>query len=276
MPELPEVETVRRGLAKQILDQEILEIDIRYPKMILTGAEELCERLKNQIITGISRRGKYLILEFGDDLRLISHLRMEGKYRLIELSKPLEKHDHISVKFADTQLIYSDVRKFGTWELIKTGELVSYFARKKIGPEPTYEDFNETIFREKLEKSSKKIKPHLLEQTLVAGLGNIYVDEVLWQAKIHPETLSSALTNLSVHDLHNCTINILQKAILLGGSSIRTYSALGETGKMQDELKVYGKSGQPCPRCGKAIEKIKIAGRGTHFCPNCQKTKKKR
>lgn len=116
--------------------------------------------------------------------------------------------------------------------------------KKNIGPEPTYETFDEQIFREKLQKSTKKIKPFLLEQTLVAGLGNIYVDEVLWLAKIHPEKVANQLTESSIHLLHDSIIEILQKAIKLGGSSIRTYSALGSTGKMQDELRVYGKQGK--------------------------------
>ena len=154
--------------------------------------------------------------------------------------------------------------------MISTDQVIPYFLNKKIGPEPTYEDFDEKLFREKLRKSTKKIKPYLLEQTLVAGLGNIYVDEVLWLAKIHPEKEANQLTESSIHLLHDSIIEILQKAIKLGGSSIRTYSALGSTGKMQNELQVYGKTGEKCSRCGAEIQKIKVAGRGTHFCPVCQ------
>nr|P42371.3 RecName: Full=Formamidopyrimidine-DNA glycosylase; Short=Fapy-DNA glycosylase; AltName: Full=DNA-(apurinic or apyrimidinic site) lyase MutM; Short=AP lyase MutM [Lactococcus cremoris]CAA52351.1 formamidopyrimidine-DNA-glycosylase [Lactococcus cremoris] len=271
MPELPEVETVRRELEKRIVGQKIISIEATYPRMVLTGFEQLKKELTGKTIQGISRRGKYLIFEIGDDFRLISHLRMEGKYRLATLDAPREKHDHLTMKFADGQLIYADVRKFGTWELISTDQVLPYFLKKKIGPEPTYdEDFDEKLFREKLRKSTKKIKPYLLEQTLVAGLGNIYVDEVLWLAKIHPEKETNQLIESSIHLLHDSIIEILQKAIKLGGSSIRTYSALGSTGKMQNELQVYGKTGEKCSRCGAEIQKIKVAGRGTHFCPVCQ------
>ena len=253
MPELPEVETVRRELEKRIVGQKIVSIEATYPRMVLTGFEQLKKELTGKTIHGISRRGKYLIFEIGEKDRLI-----------------LEKHDHLALKFTDEQLIYADVRKFGTWELISTDQVLPYFLKKNIGPEPTYETFDEQIFREKLQKSTKKIKPFLLEQTLVAGLGNIYVDEVLWLAKIHPEKVANQLTESSIHLLHDSIIEILQKAIKLGGSSIRTYSALGSTGKMQDELRVYGKTGEKCVRCGNEIQKIKVAGRGTHFCPFCQ------
>ncbi|MEL0452629.1 DNA-formamidopyrimidine glycosylase [Lactococcus lactis subsp. lactis] len=270
MPELPEVETVRRELEKRIVGQKIVSIEATYLRMVLTGFEQLKKELTGKTIHGISRRGKYLIFEIGEKDRLISHLRMEGKYRLASLNVPMEKHDHLALKFTDEQLIYADVRKFGTWELISTDQVLPYFLKKNIGPEPTYETFDEQIFREKLQKSTKKIKPFLLEQTLVAGLGNIYVDEVLWLAKIHPEKVANQLTESSIHLLHDSIIEILQKAIKLGGSSIRTYSALGSTGKMQDELRVYGKTGEKCVRCGNEIQKIKVAGRGTHFCPFCQ------
>lgn len=272
MPELPEVENVRQGLERIVVGKKIQSVESRYPRMILTGFDDLKAKLTHHVITGVTRRGKYLIFEFDDELRLISHLRMEGKYRLIGLEEPIEKHDHIAVKFADSQLIYADVRKFGTWELISADKLSDYFVSKKIGPEPTYEAFDESIFLKKLQHSTKKIKPYLLEQTLVAGLGNIYVDEVLWRAKIHPETIAKVLTKAKVHLLHDEIIELLGQAVALGGSTVRTYAnALGKSGTMQEELKVYGKTGEPCVRCGTPIEKIKVAGRGTHFCPTCQK-----
>lgn len=271
MPELPEVENVRRSLADLVVGRKILELSATYPRMVLTGFNQAKTGIEGQTIRGISRRGKYLIFEF-DELVLVSHLRMEGKYRLEPLDFMAGKHDHLFVRFSDSVLVYQDVRKFGTWEILSCDEMPRYFEAKEIGPEPTVSAFDEKIFSEKLQRSKKKIKPHLLDQTLVAGLGNIYVDEVLWQAKIHPEYLSMDLTNRSKHLLHDSIIEILQKAVELGGSSIRTYqNALGKAGKMQEELKVYGKTGQPCPRCGTIIIKTKVAGRGTHFCPSCQR-----
>lgn len=270
MPELPEVENVRKSLADLVAGRKILELSAAYPRMVLTGFDQAKATLEGQTIRGISRRGKYLIFEF-DTFVLISHLRMEGKYRLEALDFVAGKHDHLFVKFSDGVLVYQDVRKFGTWEILRREETAKYFENKKIGPEPTASTFDEAIFSEKLGQSKKKIKPYLLDQSLVAGLGNIYADEVLWQAKIHPERIASDLTESSKKLLHDSIIEILQKAIKLGGSSIRTYqNALGKSGTMQEELKVYGKTGQNCSRCATKIVKIKVAGRGTHFCPNCQ------
>ena len=274
MPELPEVENVRQGLEKLVRNKTILEISSPYPRMVLTGFEELKKELENQKIRDVKRRGKYLLFDFGQ-WTLISHLRMEGKYRVEPLEFIRQKHDHIFVSFADAVLVYADVRKFGTWELLPSKDVEQYFISKKIGPEPTFEDFDEEGFSERLKKSQKKIKPHLLDQTLVAGLGNIYVDEVLWRAQVHPETLASHLSKAQIHAIHDYTIEVLQTAVERGGSSIRTYkNAMGKEGSMQDLLMVYGKKGAICPRCQIAeIEKIKVAGRGTHFCPNCQKLK---
>lgn len=272
MPELPEVENVRRGLENLVRNKKILEIESSYPRMVLTGFEELKKELEGQVIKDIQRRGKYLLFDFGQ-WTLISHLRMEGKYRVEPLEFVKQKHDHLFVKFSDATLVYADVRKFGTWELLKSQDVERYFLSKKIGPEPSFETFDEKIFAEKLKKSKKKIKPYLLDQTLVAGLGNIYVDEVLWRSQVHPEMLASALSDVQIHRIHDYTIEVLQTAVEHGGSSIRTYkNAMGKEGSMQELLMVYGKQGQLCSHCQQAvIEKIKVAGRGSHFCPYCQK-----
>lgn len=274
MPELPEVENVRQGLEKLVKNKKILSIESSYPRMVLTGFEELKKELEGREIKAIKRRGKYLLFDFGQ-WTLISHLRMEGKYRVEPLDFESQKHDHIFVRFSDAVLVYADVRKFGTWELLDSGEVEHYFISKKIGPEPRTEDFDETLFSKKLHQSQKKIKPYLLDQTLVAGLGNIYVDEVLWRSQVHPETVSSELSAKQIHLIHDKTIEVLQTAVERGGSSIRTYkNAMGKEGSMQELLMVYGKQGEICPRCHKAeIEKIKVAGRGSHFCPHCQKIK---
>ena len=148
----------------------------------------------------------------------------------------------------------------------------AYFTRKKLGPEPTNKTFKYVPFERALMHSGKSIKPLLLEQKLVAGLGNIYVDEVLWAAKVHPETPANKLSKAAMKRVHDQTIAILQLGIAKGGSTIRTYrNALGEDGTMQNYLQVYGKTGQPCPRCASMIVKIKLGGRGTHLCPHCQK-----
>lgn len=272
MPELPEVETVRRGLERLVKGKEIEKVDVRYTKMIGTGVDTFVLDLPRQSIDAIERRGKYLIFYLTNWV-LISHLRMEGKYLFYPEEAQLTKHSHVIFRFTDgSNLVYQDVRKFGTMELLKKEQLDSYFLSKKLGPEPTELDFHLLPFATALRKSKKPIKPYLLDQTLVAGLGNIYVDEVLWRAQIHPARAAQSLNRAEMKHLREQIIAVLQLGIEKGGSTIRTYrNALGEDGTMQDFLQVYGKTGQPCTRCGHEIEKIKLAGRGTHLCPHCQK-----
>lgn len=272
MPELPEVETVRRGLETLVLGQEIVAVTLKVPKMVKTDLETFALILPGQIIQSVGRRGKYLLIDLGQ-LVLVSHLRMEGKYLLFPDEVPDNKHFHVFFELKNgSTLVYQDVRKFGTFDLIAKSQLSAFFAKRKLGPEPKKETFKLKTFEAALLSSQKPIKPHLLDQTLVAGLGNIYVDEVLWAAKVHPETASSRLNKAEIKRLHDETIRILALGIEKGGSTVRTYrNALGADGTMQDYLQVYGQTGKPCPRCGQAIVKLKVGGRGTHICPKCQK-----
>lgn len=274
MPELPEVETVRRGLEKLILGKKISSVEIRYPKMIKTDLDQFQKELPGQLVKSMGRRGKYLLFYLTDKV-LISHLRMEGKYFYYPGQVPERKHAHVLIQFEDGgTLVYEDVRKFGTMELLAPELLDAYFVSKKLGPEPTEQDFDLEIFRGALKKSKKPIKSHLLDQTLVAGLGNIYVDEVLWRAQIHPARPSNSLSAQEARKVHVQTIEVLGQAVEKGGSTIRTYTnAFGEDGTMQDFHQVYDKTGEACSRCGSIIEKIQLGGRGTHFCPKCQRRK---
>ena len=274
MPELPEVETVRRGLEKLILGKKISNIEIHYPKMIKTDLEQFQKEMPGQVIQTMGRRGKYLLFYLSNKV-LISHLRMEGKYFYYPDQVPERKHAHVFIHFEDGgTLVYEDVRKFGTMELLAPELLDSDFISKKLGPEPSEQDFDLESLKLALKKSKKPIKPHLLDQTLVAGLGNIYVDEVLWRAKVHPSRTSNSLTTQEARKVHDETINVLGQAVEKGGSTIRTYTnAFGEDGTMQELHQVYDKAGQACSRCGTSIEKIQLGGRGTHFCPNCQRRK---
>ena len=274
MPELPEVETVRRGLEKLILGKKISSIEVHYPKMIKTDLEEFQKELPGQIIESMGRRGKYLLFHLSDKI-LISHLRMEGKYFYYQDQVPERKHAHVLIHFKDGgTLVYEDVRKFGTMELLAPELLEAYFISKQLGPEPTEQDFDLGRFKLALKRSKKPIKSHLLDQTLVVGLGNIYVDEVLWRAKVHPARISQSLTAKEARKVHDETINVLGQAVEKGGSTIRTYTnAFGEDGTMQEFHQVYDKTGQACSRCGSIIEKIQLGGRGTHFCPECQRRK---
>ena len=272
MPELPEVETVRRGLEKLILGKTIQSVEVKYPKMIQTDLDTFRQDLLGQEIRAMGRRGKYLLF-YLTDLVLISHLRMEGKYFFYPDEVPLRKHAHVFFYFTDgSTLVYEDVRKFGTMEATVPELVDSYFLNKKIGPEPTEAEFKGPDFQVALKKSKKPIKSALLDQKLVAGLGNIYVDEVLYRAKVHPARLGQSLTVPEAKAIRKETIDVLAQAVEKGGSTIRSYSnAFGEDGTMQEEHQVYGKTGQPCLRCGTPIEKIQLGGRGTHFCPHCQK-----
>jgi len=274
MPELPEVETVRRGLERLVVGKTIGQVRVRYAKMIGTGVDSFVHDLPSQTIERIGRRGKYLLFYLTGGV-LISHLRMEGKYLFYADAAPERKHAHVFFEMTDGgTLVYEDVRKFGTMELLKKDQLEAYFAARKLGPEPTDADFLLSPFAAALSRSKKLIKPYLLEQTLVVGLGNIYVDEALWRARIHPARSAASLKPAEVKRLREQIIEVLQLGIEKRGSTIRTYrNALGEDGTMQDFLQVYGKTGQPCARCGSPIEKIKLGGRGTHLCPHCQKVR---
>ena len=274
MPELPEVETVRRGLERLVVGKTIGQVQVRYAKMIGTGVDSFVHDLPGQTIERIGRRGKYLLFYLTGGV-LVSHLRMEGKYLFYSDAVPERKHAHVFFEMTDGgTLVYEDVRKFGTMEFLKKDQLEAYFAARKLGPEPTDSDFLLAPFAAALSRSKKPIKPYLLEQTLVVGLGNIYVDEALWRARIHPARPAASLKPTEVKRLREQIIEVLQLGIEKRGSTIRTYrNALGEDGTMQDFLQVYGKTGQPCARCGSPIEKIKLGGRGTHLCPNCQKAR---
>ncbi|MGY3765128.1 DNA-formamidopyrimidine glycosylase [Vagococcus vulneris] len=274
MPELPEVETVRKGLNKLVRGKEIQSVEVRWPKIIeRPAAEEFVHELIGEIIEDVQRRGKYLIFKL-THYDMVCHLRMEGKFDFhADQKDEITKHTHVLFTFSDgSELLYLDVRKFGRFTLLEKNEAVHYKGIQKLGPEPVEPDFDLTTFSKKLKRHSKAIKPLLLDQTLVTGLGNIYVDEALFRAKIHPETPADELSEAQIKELHQDIIDVLARAVEAGGTTIRTYkNALGNAGTFQVKLVVYGKEGTPCPRCGTEIFKIKVAQRGTHFCPNCQK-----
>lgn len=272
MPELPEVETVRKGLVQLVTNKTIEAVNVYWPKIIeQPEVQQFQSDLVGQTIQTVHRRGKYLIFVL-DTVEMVSHLRMEGKYDYFPNITPKSKHTHVTFTFTDkSQLHYQDVRKFGRMALIKKGTAGMYKGIKKLGPEPILPDFSLDAFQIRLKRVNKAIKPALLDQTIVTGLGNIYVDEALWRAKIHPETPGSLLNTTESTALNEAIIAVLQEAVEAGGTTIRTYqNALGEPGSFQTSLYVYGQQGTPCVRCGTAIIKTKVAQRGTHLCPHCQ------
>lgn len=274
MPELPEVETVKRTLEALVISKVIERVSVFWPKMVKRPDEvaQFQDALKGQTIQSMGRRGKFIIF-YSDDFALVSHLRMEGKYGVFSGTEPVEKHTHVIFHFTDgTELRYKDVRKFGTMHLFKKGTEFDQEPLAKLGLEPFSPQFTKDYLAQKLSKSNRKVKVHLLDQGTVVGLGNIYVDEALFRSRIHPERISSTLTETEIEVLHEEIVRTLSEAVEKGGSTIRSYvNSQGQIGMFQLELFVYGKKAEPCQRCGTELQKITVGGRGTHFCPSCQK-----
>ena len=274
MPELPEVETVKESLKRFIIGKKIKEIYSPYPNIIKMDLSVFKEKLINQSFTDIRRYGKYLLFDL-DDYTLVSHLRMEGKYFLRNNLKELTKHEHVVFKLEDNlYLSYHDVRKFGTMELVDKFKEYELESIKKLGLEANQEKIDAEKIYQIFKNSKRPIKSVLLDQSILTGLGNIYVDETLFRSKIHPEELASNLSLEETKIIIKNAKEVLDKAIALGGTTIRTYqSSLGVDGRFQNELKVHTLQGMPCLVCETKIEKIRVGGRGTYFCPSCQKRK---
>ena len=274
MPELPEVETVKEALNQTVKGQTIKEIELRYEPMIKNmSADEFKEKLINQTIQEVSRRGKYLVFHF-DDYQLLSHLRMEGKYFYVDSDFELNPHVHVIFTLENgKRLLYQDTRKLGTYHLYdKAIDLETTAPFQVLGLEPFATEFTPSYVKEKIQNKKKPIKSLLLDQTVVCGLGNIYVDEVLYRARLHPLTSSSELTDKDIENVVKYTVEVLARAIELGGTTIRTFrSSHGVSGTFQNELLVHQRKGENCYECHTPIEKIKVGGRGTYFCPTCQK-----
>ena len=272
MPEMPEVETVRRTLLPLIKGKTIKEVTVWYPKIITGDAKEFKQQLVGKKITTIDRYAKYLLIRLSGNLTVVSHLRMEGKYRLVKINTKKDKHDHVQIVFSDNSALrYNDVRKFGRMQLIKTGTEREKTGISKLGAEPNSAAFTVSYLQNGLARKKKNIKNTLLDQSIVAGLGNIYVDEVLWETKIHPLSQANTIPAEKVAQLHDNINSLIELAIAERGTTIHTYlDANGKTGGFQKMLQVYGHKGEPCVRCGTPLEKIKVNGRGTTFCPKCQ------
>ncbi|PSA92723.1 DNA-formamidopyrimidine glycosylase [Bacillus atrophaeus] len=274
MPELPEVETVRRTLTGLVRGKMIKSVEIRWPNIIKRPAEpeEFARNLIGETIQSIGRRGKFLLFHL-DHFVMVSHLRMEGKYGLHQAEDPDDKHVHVVFTMTDgTQLRYRDVRKFGTMHLFHPGEEMRELPLSQLGPEPDDKEFTDAYLKERLMKTNRAVKTALLDQKAVVGLGNIYVDEALFRAGIHPETKANQLSAKKIKKLHEEIKNTLQEAIDAGGSTVRSYiNSQGEIGMFQLRHFVYGKKDKPCKTCGTMISKIVVGGRGTHFCAKCQK-----
>jgi len=275
MPELPEVETVVRDLRAHGLEGAVIrDLVVRWPRTVAgLPPADFVKALRGRAVTGVTRRAKYIVLALDSGLRLLIHLRMTGKLRFAAAGEKPGPHDHVVVTLADARrLFFNDTRKFGRFRLCPEGE----DPLKDLGPEPLEATFTADVLRARLAGKRRLLKPLLLDQTTVAGLGNIYVDEALWHARLHPERRADTLTKPEIRRLHQAICGVLRRAVencgtTLGDGEANFYSVAGHRGRNAETLKVFRRDGQPCPRCGKTLERSVVGQRGTHVCPVCQR-----
>ena len=271
MPELPEVETVKETLKKQVLHKVIHNVKVYYPNIIsYPCANEFIEKCKNEQITNILRKGKWLLFEL-DHYYLLSHLRMEGKYFIRNCEDEKLSHEHVCFEFTDhTSLRYHDTRKFGRMYLLEKDKAFDSKPLSELGLEPFDENLNEKYLKEIYQKKIIPIKTTLLDQSIITGIGNIYADEILFLSKIHPLKPTNKCTKKNREDIIVNTKKVLEEAIKKGGTTIRSYtSSEGVHGLFQNELCIHGQ--KFCPICNSEVEKIRVGGRGTYYCSKCQK-----
>lgn len=288
MPELPEVETVRRGLLKLIVGKTIASATHDTEKSFPNAPAQVQEFLVGARVVDIRRRAKVLLIDLSSDYSLVIHLKMTGQLVYVGASERFgaghpneslvgslpDKSTRVTINFGDGSTLYfNDQRKFGWVKLYPSLEVPNIDFMKRVGPEPLEPDFTPTVLQARLLRRARtSIKAALLDQTVLAGIGNIYADEALFAARIHPKTLVSMVSRHKITQLHQAIRDILLLSIEKGGSTDRNYvNAEGKKGSYIDFAQVFRREGLPCPRCGQAIIKTKVAARGTHTCPRCQK-----
>jgi formamidopyrimidine-DNA glycosylase len=272
MPELPEVETVRARLEPVLTGRRFERVEIHDPRLVRPyEPAEVAAELEGERVASVERRGKYLIFRFESGRVLLIHLRMTGSLRHTSGDLAEDPHRRAVVRLDNgSDVAYRDVRRFGTWLLLEPGELEPYLGTR-VGEEPLDALFTAARLGERLARRRAPIKSALLDQRTLAGMGNIYVDEALWRAKVHPLRAAESLDRNELRRLHKAVRAALEAGIARQGSTLRDYALPdGGSGSMQHEFKVYGRGGEPCERCGTPIAKTRVAGRGTWFCPACQ------
>ncbi|MEW6609469.1 MAG: bifunctional DNA-formamidopyrimidine glycosylase/DNA-(apurinic or apyrimidinic site) lyase [bacterium] len=271
MPELPEVETIVRGLQQQIIGQKIIKVSVHLPKIIKQETKEFASQLKDTQIQGISRRGKMIIITLSNNLSLLIHLKLSGQIVYTSPRSPMANHTHLVIELSGgNQLRYIDLRQFGYVILTKTSILSELTQLAGLGDEPLKISLSD--FKRLISTKKGRIKSLLLNQSFLAGIGNIYADESLHLARIHPLQLASTLTQSQIKILYQSIRNVLSAAILYRGSSISNYvDSSGQEGGYQRFHRVYQREGQVCVTCQEKISRVKIGGRSSYFCPHCQK-----
>jgi len=270
MPELPEVETVRRRLEPHVAGRRLTQVEVRDAKLVgRDDARRVEERLTGRTILAIDRRGKYLLVRLDGEETLVSHLRMTGNWLLCADGEP--KYTRAVLTLSDATVVaYADARRFGTWDLLTNDETARYLAAR-LGPEPIDSDFDGSVLKAAFAGRRAPVKALLLDQRLVAGVGNIYADEALHAACIHPDTPAGRLRQPQLDRLAATTREALEEGIRAQGASISDFrDPEGGYGSMQERFRVYGRDGEPCIVCGSEIIKSRCAGRGTHVCLTCQ------
>lgn len=278
MPELPEVETIRRSLEPLLTGRTITGVTVFHPDVALPNPQALITLLPGCQILGLGRRGKYLLIQLSGGFELVIHLRMTGKLIWTpDPESPRPSHTHLQLELDQGPLLrYQDVRRFGRLWLLSSEEKKQIRGLSTLGPEPIDPEFGPKMLRKQLEKKAgSPLKSALLDQQVLAGLGNIYVDEALHLARLHPRRLCASLTQREMSRLAQATRKVLEESILRRGTSFRDYAdGLDQKGENQDYLQVYQRHGQPCPCCGRPIVRDRIGGRSSFYCPHCQPEKK--
>jgi formamidopyrimidine-DNA glycosylase len=275
MPELPEVETVRARIAPVLEGRRFERVEIHDPRLVRPyEPAEVAAELEGERVAAVERRGKYLVVRFESGRALLIHLRMTGSLRHSDATVDAvadDPHRRAVVRLDNgSDVTYRDVRRFGTWLLLEPGELEPYLAAK-VGDEPLDALFTASRLGERLAGRRAPIKAALLDQRTLAGLGNIYVDEALWRARLNPQRPAASVDRNELRRLHRGIRAALEAGIARQGSTLRDYRLPdGSSGAMQAEFKVYGRGGEPCDRCGTPIAKSRVGGRTTWFCPACQ------
>src|SRR5918998_3469332 len=274
MPELPEVETIRRQLAPALEGRRLERIDVRDPRWCDPAPPEaVADALNGRLVEGLGRRGKYLVVSFEDDVHLVMHLRMTGNLLLVPADAEEPGHLRVVMDLDDgNRLFFVDVRRFGTGDvLLGSDALAEYFA-SRLGVEPLDANFTAEALRAMARGRKQPVKAFLLTQERIAGVGNIYADEALFRARIHPLKQVGTLKRDQIEALRAGVVESLELGIDSKGASIDDYRHVdGARGTFQDRFVVYSRAGEPCARCGTPIEKLRAAGRGTYVCPSCQR-----
>jgi formamidopyrimidine-DNA glycosylase len=273
VPELPEVETIRSRLAPGLTGRRFERVEILDPRLTRPfPPEAVAAALEGERVADVRRRGKYLIVVFESGRHLLVHLRMTGSILHPAPRGEDDPHRRAVVRLDNgSNVAYRDVRRFGTWEVLEPGELEQYFTDRRLGHEPLERDFTAASLAQAFARRRAPVKAALLDQRAAAGIGNIYADEALWYARVHPLFQAGNLGPGQIRALRKGIRKALERGIARQGATLRDYrNPGGEPGRMQHEFHVYGRTGEPCDRCGTPIEKIRVAGRGTWFCPVCQ------